>query len=217
MKHGVILVALMCGLIVTIAAKSPYRDDLRRLQSSESGGQREVGDGLGLRAGIGADITFAGVAFGGGINHLIRDDAEAGLVAYYGRFEETTDNGFNEYEETTEVTAVAVLVNYLYGYEAEASAWYLVGGFGLAYIGVYWEETSDTDTSLGELLPDGGSRDTFEGGVGGALFNVGAGYAFANGFDVRFEVPVLLAFGETGGASGVVPLFTLTAGYRLTR
>ena len=217
MRYGALSLLLLAGTILPIFGQPSDVPDVQALQSSASGSQREVGDGLGVRAGVGADITFAGAAFGAGINHLVLSDLEAGLLIYYGRVEETSNNGFNEYRETTEVTAFAILANYLYGYRPNTDVWYLVGGIGLAYLGVYWEERSDTDTTLGELLPGGGSRDTFEGGVGGTLFNVGAGYAFAGGFDLRLEVPVLLAFGDTGGASGVVPLFTLSAGYRFTR
>ena len=173
-----------------------------------------LGDGIGVRGGIGTDITFGGVAFGAGVNSLFAGQTEIGLVVYYGKFEESTDEGVNTYDETTEVTAFAALVNYLYGYERGRSGWLFVGGVGLAYLGVYWEERSDTDVTLGTLLPGGGSMQDWEGSVGGLLFNLGAGYAFANGLDVRLEVPIVIAFGDTGGASGVIPLFTLTAGYR---
>lgn len=173
-----------------------------------------LGDGIGVRAGIGTDITFGGVAFGGGVNSLFRQRLEIGLVGYYGKFEETSDEGVNTYEETTEVTAFAALVNYLYGYERDRKGWMFIGGVGLAYLGVYWEERSDTDVTLGTPLPGGGSMQDFEGSVGGLLFNLGAGYSFGNGFDARLEVPVVIAFGDTGGASGVIPLFTLTGGYR---
>ncbi len=173
-----------------------------------------LGDGIGVRGGIGTDITFGGVAFGAGVNSLFQERLEIGLMGYYGKFEETSDNGVNEYEETTEVTAFAALVNYLYGYERDRKGWLFVGGAGLAYLGVYWEERSDTDVTLGELLPGGGSMQDFEGSVGGLLFNLGAGYSFGNGFDVRLEVPIVIAFGDTGGAAGVIPLFTLTGGYR---
>ena len=48
------------------------------------------------------------------------------------------------------------------------------------------------------------------------LFNIGGGYAFDFGMDLRLEVPVMVTFGTAGGASGVLPLFTLTAGYRFS-
>jgi hypothetical protein len=79
-------------------------------------------------------------------------------VIYYGKFKETSSNGFNEYDETTEVTAFAAMANYLYGYDMGERGGYFVAGFALAYLGVYWEERSDTDSSLGTPLPGGGSK-----------------------------------------------------------
>jgi hypothetical protein len=45
------------------------------------------------------------------------------------------------------------------------------------------------------------------------LFTLGGGYTFRR-FDLRLEVPILVPFSETGEAAGVIPLFTLTGGYR---
>ena len=177
-------------------------------------GAGPLGDGIGVRGGIGTDITFGGLACGAGVNSLFGGQLEIGVVFYYGSFEETSDEGVNTYDETTEVTAFAALANYLYGYERGHSGWFFVSGVGLAYLGVYWEERSDTDVTLGTLLPGGGSMQDWEGSVGGLLFNLGAGYALSSGLDLRLEIPIVIAFGDTGGASGVIPLFTLTAGYR---
>lgn len=183
---------------------------------AQAGSPREVGDGIGLRGGVGTDITFGGAAFGVGVNHLIFDQVEVGLNFYYGRFEETTEEEINTYEETTEITAFIALLNYLYGYEQGENSAFFLGGVGLGYLGVYWEERSDTDTTLGTPLPGGGSKQDFEGGVGGLIFNLGGGYAFAGGLDLRLEVPIMVTLGDTGGASGVVPLFSITAGYRFS-
>jgi hypothetical protein len=182
--------------------------------AAQTFGGTEVGEGIGVRGGIGTDITFGGVAFGVGVNHLLFDSTEVGINLYYGRFEETYDESVNTYTETTEIVAFVALWNYLYGYTYRDSSFFLIGGVGLGYLGVWWEERSKTDTSLGTPLSSGGSKQEVEGGVGGTIINLGAGYAFSSGFDVRFEVPILIAFGETGGAAGVIPLFSLTAGYR---
>lgn len=170
-------------------------------------------NGFGVRGGIGTDITFGGVAFGGGVNYLFLDRIEVGLVVYYGSFEETTENT-HTYEETTSVTAVALFLNYLYGYTFGENGPFLLGGVGIGYLGIEWEERSDTDTSLGTLLPGGGSKHDVSGSLAGALINLGVGYAFDFGLDLRFEVPILFAFGETGEASTIIPLFTLNVGYR---
>jgi hypothetical protein len=184
------------------------------LASALSAGAESFSDGLGIRGGIGTDITFGGVAGGAGINKLFDRELEIGLVFYYGSFEETDEEAVNTYVDTTKVTAFAALLNYLYGYHRDEGGFFFLAGVGLAYLGVSWEERSDTDPTLGTLLPGGGSKQTFDGSVGGLLTNLGVGYAFAGGVDVRLEVPIVIAFGDTGGASSVIPLFTLTGGYR---
>ncbi len=71
----------------------------------------------------------------------------------------------------------------------------MLGGVGLGYLAVDWEERSDTNTSLGTLLSGGGSKQEVSGSLAGALINLGVGYAFDFGLDLRFEVPILFAFG----------------------
>lgn len=172
-------------------------------------------DNMGFRGGVGADITFSGVAIGAGVNKLFLEQLEVGLVFYYGSFKESSNNGVNTYNDTTQVIALAAQANYLYGYNRDKGGFYLVGGVGLAYLGINWEESSPTDTSLGTLLPGGGSKQTRDGSVGGTILTLGAGYAIAGGLDVRLEVPLVITFSTVGGASTLIPLFTLTAGYRL--
>jgi outer membrane protein W len=171
-------------------------------------------DSVGVRGGIGADITFDGVAFGAGVNKLFMDQLEVGLVFYYGSFQQTSNNGVNTYVDTTKITALAAFLNYLYGYNRNQGGFYFLAGAGLAYLGVNWEESSKTDPTLGTPLPGGGSKQTFAGSVGGALVSLGAGYAIAGGLDLRLEVPLIITFSQAGGASTLIPLFALTAGYR---
>lgn len=178
-------------------------------------GGEDLAAGIGFRGGAGADITFSGVAFGGGVNKLFLSNLEGGLVFYYGSFTSTSNNGFNDYTDITKVIAFAAMLNYLYGYNRDQGGFYLVAGVGLAYLGVNWEESSPTDSSLGTPLPGGGSKQTVDASTGGTILNVGAGYALAGGLDARLEVPIVIAFSTTGGASTIIPLFTLTIGYRL--
>ena len=130
-------------------------------------------DSVGARGGIGADITFDGVAFGAGVNKLFMDQLEVGLVFYYGSFQQTSNNGVNTYVDTTKITALAAFLNYLYGYNRNQGGFYFLAGAGLAYLGVNWEESSKTDPTLGTPLPGGGSKQTFAGSVGGALVSLG--------------------------------------------
>jgi len=173
---------------------------------------------IGVRGGIGTDINL-GLAFGGGVNYMLDmgdSPLELGVVLFYSHSTETSNNGFNDYHETTDLTVFGMMANYLLGYKVGTPGMFLLGGFGLGVMNVSWEEWSPTDGSLGESLPEfpDGSRMDDGGVVAGSVFNLGGGMSFSNGADIRFEVPVILTFGEYGNASKVVPTFTITAGMR---
>jgi hypothetical protein len=174
---------------------------------------------IGVRGGIGTDINL-GLAFGGGVNYILdvgENPLELGVLVFYSHSTETSNNGFNDYHETTDIMVFGMMANYLLGYKRGTPGGFFLVGFGLGAMNVYWEEWSPTDGSLGESLfpeyPDG-SRQEDEGTAGGGVFNIGAGMTFSNGADIRLEIPVILVFGEYGEASTVVPTVTLTAGMR---
>ena len=178
---------------------------------SSSYGQTDQTGTFGIRAGIGTDITF-GIAYGAGFNYRLQENMELGLILFGGKFTETSDNGFNIYEETTNIFAVGAQANWLFGHQPDETKVFFIAGTGLAYISYEWQESSATDTSLGTPLPGGGSMQSENGGTGGVIFNVGLGFTFSSPFDLRFEVPLMIPFGIEN--VGVVPLFMLTAGYR---
>ena len=171
---------------------------------------------IGVRGGLGTDINL-GLAFGGGVNYMldvVESPLELGVLVFYSHSTETSNNGYNDYHETTDLMVFGMMANYLMGYKRGAPGGFFLAGFGLGAMNVYWEEWSPTDESLGELLPEGGSRQEDEGTAGGVVFSLGGGMAFSNGADIRLEIPVILVFGEYGEASTVVPTVTLTAGMR---
>ena len=171
---------------------------------------------IGVRGGLGTDINL-GLAFGIGGNYLLdlgENPLELGAVLYYSHSTETSNNGYNDYHETTDITVFGMMANYLMGYEFGKPGRFVIAGFGIGVVNLYWEEWSPTDESLGELLPDGGSIHDREGSGAGSVFNLGGGMAFSNGADIRFEVPVIVAFDPPEDASGVAFAFTLTAGMR---
>lgn len=174
-------------------------------------GQTDQTGTFGIRAGIGTDISF-GIAYGAGFNYRLQENMELGLVLFGGKFSETSNNGFNNYEETTNIFAIAAQANWLFGHQPDETKVFFIAGTGLAYISYEWEERSATDTSLGTPLPGGGSMQSEDGGTGGVIFNVGLGMTFSSPFDLRFEVPIMVPFGIENVS--VVPLFMLTAGYR---
>jgi hypothetical protein len=172
---------------------------------------------IGVRGGFGTDANL-GLAVGGGANYMLdnigNSPLELGVVIYYSHSTETSNNGFNDYHETTNITVYGMMANYLMGYEFGKPGGFLIAGFGVGAVTLYWEEWSPTDESLGELLPGGGSRHDMDGSGAGSVFNLGGGMAFSNGADIRLEVPVIVAFDPPEDASGVAFALTISAGMR---
>jgi len=169
----------------------------------------------GIRGGVGTDIS-GGIAFGGGINYMFPSSTnwtEIGPVFYISNATETSDNGFNTYEEETNLTVFGVLANLLINYNPLSSGGFFLVGAGAAAVSVEWEERSDTDTSLGEPYGSG-SKQSADGTAGGLVLNFGAGYKFEGKVDVRAELPIIIIAGAPGEASAVAPTLTATVGIR---
>ena len=168
---------------------------------------------FGIRGGIGTDIT-GGLAYGIGLNYLVNNTAELGILLFGGEFSESTEEGIHTYDETTKVFLFALMANFLFNYAEADDSFFFIAGLGLASVTIEYEESSATDTSLGPALPNGGSILTEEGSGGGTVFNLGVGKKFSDTFDVRFEIPVIVSFATFESASSVIPTFLLTAGVR---
>jgi hypothetical protein len=171
---------------------------------------------IGVRGGLGTDKDL-GLAFGGGVNYMLdmpNNPVELGVLGFYSSSSETEEEYGNEYTTDTDVFVFAMMANYLFGYTRGVPGMFLLAGFGLGMASVGWEESSPDDISLGTPLPDGGSMHDGGGTGAGSIFNLGGGMAFSNGADIRFEIPVILIFGDYDQPSSVVPTFTLTAGMR---
>ncbi len=172
---------------------------------------------IGLRGGLGMDIS-GGFAYGIGVNYQLKlgsDVAELGINLYGNSYKEDSTSGIHTYTETTNLLVFGFLANYLFNYSPDNPGMFFVSGLGLAAINVDWIEESETDTSLGTPLPGGGSKQEVEASAGGSIINLGIGYLFESGLDMRLEVPTILVFDAPGKAATVVPTITLTAGYRL--
>lgn len=169
-----------------------------------------------VRFGLGTDIG-GGVAFGAEFNILKEKDntgIELGAIIFGGKFEEDSNNGFNDYHEETTVFVIAVLANYLLDYGTMASP-YFVFGVGAGIISVDWSESSPTDPSLGTPFGAFGSMQE-ESAIGaGTIFNIGIGYRFSEKTDLRAQIPTFIILGAPGEASSTVPTFTVTLGIAL--
>jgi hypothetical protein len=168
---------------------------------------------FGIRGGVGTDIS-GGLAYGGSINYQFpwgNNWGEIGPVLFFSSVEETTEE-FHTYVEKTDLFVFGVLANYLVNYDPTGSGAFFVVGIGFAGISVEWEESSDTDESLGTPLPEGGSKQSEDATAGGSVLNVGAGYKFTGNVDIRVELPVIIIAGGPERASSVVPTIIATLG-----
>ncbi len=169
----------------------------------------------GMRFGLGTDAS-GGLAYGVEVNILKEKEGngiEMGAMLFGGKFEEDTNNGFNDYHEETEVVVVAVLANYLLQYDPVKSA-YFVFGFGVGLISVSWMESSLTDMSLGTPLPGGGTFQEEDASAAGTILNIGVGYRFNDKTDFRVQVPTIVILGGPERASSTIPLLSVTMGIR---
>jgi hypothetical protein len=169
---------------------------------------------VGLRLGVGTDIG-GGVAFGGTVDYTLPQQTNAlelGLTLFYGSFEEDSNNGFNDYFETTDLFAVAAIANYLFRHSMDIPGPYFLVGAGVGAFSVSWREESPTDTSLGPPLSGGGSYQEEDGVAGGGIINFGIGHRFTEKIDLRAQVPTFFVGGGEEREGGVIPTFTLTLG-----
>lgn len=197
------VITLICVLALTTAAFA--QDDTPKTEPTGTAS---------LRAGIGTDIE-GGIAFGGQIGYVLFQQLHAwelGLGVFAGSYDETSDNGFNTYNETTDLLVIGVLGNYLFRYSMDAPGPYFLLGAGVGVVSVSWEESSTTDTSLGTPLPGGGSMQSEDGSAGGVLLNLGIGHRFTRQFDLRASVPTFFIGGSDERDGKVIPTFTITAG-----
>ena len=172
---------------------------------------------LGVHAGLGTDLNL-GLGIGAKVSIIPSmyrgHPLELGAELFYSHSVEVSDNGFNEYEETTNLVVFALMGNWLINYVPEQIGFYYIVGIGVAGISVDWRETSETDSSLGEPYGTSGSQQSAEGVTGGTILNLGAAYNLGDGFEIRLELPFLVIFTAPGQASAVAPALTLMGGYR---
>ncbi len=170
---------------------------------------------IGIRGGIGTD-TAGGLVGCGSLSYLVPtypNPLEIGFLVLSASIEKKTDNS-HTYVARTDILASGLYINYLYNYRYSPKGLFLVLGTGLVFVDIMWEKSSDTDTSLGKLLPDGGSTQSDEGGRMGILFQFGLGYKFSNSVNMRLEVPVFYINDPPGDASSIATIFVLSLDVR---
>jgi hypothetical protein len=166
---------------------------------------RPEGTNFIARANLGFDLFDLGFAFGagGGYRFPAGGGTSEVLVDIYWSppFKEDWTEGSYEGWEKNELLVVSARVDWLFMYTPGMSGFFPVVGAGL-FTGAYWQEGEETYIPTSVTSSYGG--DYF---ASGSVFSVGAAYSFADRFEARFEVPVLVFFGAYGRAAAVaIPL-----------
>ena len=174
---------------------------------------RPEGTNFVARANLGFDLFDLGFAFGvgGGYRFPAGSGTSEVLVDIYWSppFEVDWEEEGYEGWEKNELLIISARVDWLFMYTPGMSGFFPVVGAGL-FAGSFWQEGAEQPIGSPPLVPYGG--DYF---ASGSVFSVGAAYAFADRFEARFEVPVLVFFGAYGRAAAVAIPFTASFLYKI--
>lgn len=172
-------------------------------------------DRVTLRAGIGFPIKGTGSAVMLGAGYMVKPYLEVNGIYLKSTLKESRNNGFNNYNEKTDVTVFGAVANYFHNYNPGQEDFYFITGAGAALIMVEYEESSPTDGSLGVRLPGGGSIDKVDGSTIGLVANIGIGRTLNEKMDIRLEVPVFVQLDPPGDTTGVAVAILLSVGYKI--
>jgi hypothetical protein len=190
------------------------------LVPAPSYGQKARG-GVGIRASIGTDIEL-GLGFGGGVSYLWAPSYSGPCFEFGGDFfyhdskvtEEELRGVFTEHDvEETRLLIFVLRANGVFNYSSRGSVFF-IAGVGFVVASIEWKE-SETYTSSDPRLSQSPTNNEVEGTSVGNVINVGIGYVFKGGIELRLETPMLFFYSAPGSAASFVPTATFSIGYRL--
>jgi hypothetical protein len=150
------------------------------------------------------DIGFAGGVGGGYRFGLPTGNMEVLGDVYYSPYCETYTEGANTFDYKQTLIIVAARANWLFNYTPEKRGLYPLVGLGFFAGSFSWTNYNRT-------------TDYTEGNsyfASGTVINLGLGWAFTRWLEARFEVPVMVFFGEYGRAAAIAIPLTLSAMFR---
>lgn len=207
-KDGSIFVYKM-GEVEKITRETEKETDGEKMPAA-GGSPVDFGTGsFGLHAGVGTDISL-GLAFGGGVSYILmsgeNSGMEFGLDLYYSHSDTTSTEEWNgyDYRDVTTTIFFAVSYNNLFNYMPDKTGLYFLIGTGAGAASVSWEGSSTDDPSY---------NDSWDRIGGGFLVNLGLGWTFGNGFELRLQLPVMLIVGAFDSLLPV-PMLNAAAGIR---
>ena len=160
-----------------------------------------------LKIGAGTDASL-GLALGGEYQLMLSDtlpNLRVGPSLYFNRWTETTEE-FHTYEEESTTFIFGVAANY-YSTTADPTLSF-IGGGGIAFMLNDWQETSETDSSIGPLI-DGFYTDEEEASGASIYLNVGVSKLLSESFALELNVP--LFFIPTPVGTLIAPALTVSA------
>lgn len=161
----------------------------------------EVGP-MGIKLGVGSD--FKGIAGGGGFTYLMTaPGSSVGFEMGADLFiHSSTDTGTSsdhfDWTEKTNLTVGLAKFNGVFGYVPGKAGAYAVAGSGFVVASVDWSETGKGTAGYTYLSP---YSKKFSGVGFGTVLNLGFGYAFDSGIELRAEAPMMVFFGDYGTAA----------------
>jgi len=167
--------------------------------------------GIFVRANVGLDVIGGGLGFGAGVGYRFEAGAgaaEAIVDVFHASSHETGNDGVYQYVWNDEFTAVALRFNWLPGYPGGRPGLFAVLGSGFFAAGYSY---TDRGYHIATGTPYSEGNDYT---ASGAVLNVGGGYAFGGGVEVRLEAPVMIFFGTESRASAVAIPIQASLGYR---
>ena len=164
-----------------------------------------------VRAGLGFDPIGGGLGFGVGAGYRFQVGTGYSEVLadfFFSSSKETYTEGNWKYDYKDWLTIFGVRWDWLFLYTPYENGFYALAGVGFWFGRFEWEEKST-------YIPDGstGTPSGNEGSGGGSIFNVGAAWVFAQRWEVRLELPILISFGTYYRSAGVAIPITASIMY----
>lgn len=179
------------------------------------------GGSVGIRASVGTDIEL-GIGFGAGASYvwvLYTGGTSlelSGDFFYHHATEKSTEQRgvfIENDEEKTQLVLFGIRANGLFSYYPKRGSVFFIAGFGFVVANIKWEE-NETYTSTSPGVTQSPNHNSADVTSAGNIINLGIGYVFKGGLELRLETPMLYFYSVPGKAVAFVPTFTFSVGYR---
>ena len=176
---------------------------------------------VGIRASIGTDVNL-GLGFGVGMSYLWVPSYSGPCFEFGGDFfyhhsevtEDEVRGVFTEHDvEETQLLLFTVRANGIFNYNPQRGSVFFIAGVGFVVASIEWEE-NETYTSSQPGVSQSPNYNSVEGTSAGNVVNLGIGYVFKGGIELRLETPMLFFYSVPGSAASFVPTATFSVGYR---